>query len=63
MTLFFQAIFTWAAPLMDGVEALVIAMGSTIASVMPEGVVADFVNDAIFAGSVRSLCLCLSSSS
>ena len=50
MTLFFQAIFTWAAPLMDGVEALVIAMGSTVASVMPEGVVADFVNDAIFGG-------------
>ena len=50
MTLFFQAIFTWAAPLMDGVEALVIAMGSTLASVMPEGVVADFVNDAIFGG-------------
>ena len=35
---------------MDGVEALVIAMGSTVASVMPEGVIADFVNDAIFGG-------------
>ena len=35
---------------MDGVEALVIATGSTVASVMPEGVVADFVNDAIFGG-------------
>ena len=50
MTLFFQAIFTWAAPLMDGVEALVIVIGSTVASVMPEGVVADFINDAIFGG-------------
>ena len=50
MTLSFQAILTWAAPLMDGVEALVIATGSTVASVMPEGVVADFVNDAIFGG-------------
>ena len=50
MTLFFQAIFTWAAPLMDGVEALVIVIGSIVASVMPEGVVADFINDAIFGG-------------
>ena len=50
MTLFFQAIFTWAAPLMDGVEALVIVIGSTVASVMSEGVVADFINDAIFGG-------------
>ena len=50
MTVFFQAIFTWAAPLRDGVEAWVIAMGSTVTSVMPEGVVADFVNDAIFGG-------------
>jgi ferrous iron transport protein B len=50
MTVFFQAIFTWAAPLMDGVEALVIATGSTVASIVPEGVVADFVNDAIFGG-------------
>ena len=50
MTLFFQAIFTWAAPLMDGVESIVIAMGSLIASVLPDGVLADFVNDAIFGG-------------
>jgi ferrous iron transport protein B len=50
MTLFFQAIFTWAAPLMEGVEAGVIAIGSAVASIMPEGTVADFVNDAIFGG-------------
>ncbi len=50
MTLFFQAIFTWAAPLMDGVEAVVIAIGSIMTSVMPEGFLADFVGDAIFGG-------------
>jgi len=50
MTLFFQAIFTWAAPLMGGVESIVIAIGSAVASAMPEGVVADFVSDAIFGG-------------
>ncbi len=50
MTLFFQAIFTWAAPLMDGVESIVIAMGSWVSSVLPDGVLADFINDAIFGG-------------
>lgn len=50
MTLFFQAIFTWAAPLMDGVESIVIAMGGLVSSVLPDGVLADFVNDAIFGG-------------
>ena len=50
MTLFFQAIFTWAAPLMDGVESVVIAIGSTVGSAMPEGIVADFMSDAIFGG-------------
>ena len=50
MTLFFQAIFTWAAPLMDGVESVVITIGSWASSVLPEGVLADFVNDAIFGG-------------
>ena len=50
MTLFFQAIFTWAAPLMDGVESVVITIGSWASSVLPDGVLADFVNDAIFGG-------------
>ena len=50
MTLFFQAIFTWAAPLMDGVESIVIAIGSWASSVLPDGALADFVNDAIFGG-------------
>lgn len=50
MTLFFQAIFTWAAPLMDGVEAVVLSMGGLVASVMPSGMAADFINDAIFGG-------------
>ena len=50
MTVFFQAIFTWAAPLMDGVESIVIAIGSAVASVLPGGIFADFVDDAIFGG-------------
>ena len=50
MTLFFQAIFTWSAPLMDGVEGLVIALGESLVPVLPEGMLADFVNDALFGG-------------
>ena len=50
MTLFFQAIFTWSAPLMDGVEALVIALGASLVPVLPDGMLADFVGDALFGG-------------
>ena len=50
MTLFFQAIFSWAAPLMDGVESGGIAIGSWVALNLPDSIVADFVGDAIFGG-------------
>jgi len=50
MLFLFQAIFTWAAPLMDGVEAIIGAIGAFTTARLPEGVVADFVADAIFAG-------------
>ena len=50
MTLFFQAIFTWSALLLDGVEALVIAVGESLIPALPEGMLADFVNDALFGG-------------
>ena len=35
---------------MDGVEALVTVIGSTVVAVVPESAVADFVNDPIFGG-------------
>lgn len=50
MFLLFQSIFTWASPLMDGVEALI---GATAEAVLPwfdEGWVRDFVADALFGG-------------
>ena len=50
MTLFFQAIFTWSAPLMDGVEGLVIAVGESLVPVLSAGILADFVSDALFGG-------------
>ncbi|RDV25476.1 ferrous iron transporter B [Alteromonas aestuariivivens] len=50
MFVLFQSIFTLAAPLMDGVEALIGDTAVGFAALLPEGVVADFFNDAIFGG-------------
>lgn len=50
MTVIFQSIFTWATPLMDFVEESVSYAGSLAAGSLPEGVVADFVADALFGG-------------
>lgn len=50
MTLFFQAIFTWSAPLMDGVEAFILGLGAWLVPLVPEGIFADFFEDAVFGG-------------
>lgn len=50
MFVLFQSIFTLAAPLMDGVEALIGDLAVAVTSVTPEGMFTDFLNDAIFGG-------------
>jgi ferrous iron transport protein B len=50
MLFLFQSIFTWATPVMDLVEATVANLSSFIVGFLPEGMFADFVNDAIFGG-------------
>nr|WP_136251302.1 ferrous iron transporter B [Ningiella ruwaisensis] len=50
MFFLFQAIFTWAAPLMDAVEAGIGFLAAGVSSLLPEGVFNDFVNDALFGG-------------
>jgi ferrous iron transport protein B len=50
MFLLFQSIFTWAAPLMDGVEALVGAGADAVLPLFSEGWARDFVADALFGG-------------
>jgi ferrous iron transport protein B len=50
MFVLFQAIFTWATPLMDLIDAMVGASGEFVGSLLPSGMVKDFVNDAIFGG-------------
>ncbi|MBC3764599.1 ferrous iron transporter B [Neptunicella marina] len=50
MFFLFQSVFTWANPLMDGVEALVGELAAVVTSFTGEGIVTDFLNDAIFGG-------------
>jgi ferrous iron transport protein B len=50
MAILFQAIFTWAAPLMALVRDGVAATGSFVGSLLPAGFAHDFVRDGVFAG-------------
>jgi len=50
MFVLFQSIFTLATPLMDGVEGFIETLAGGVGAVTTEGVVHDFINDAIFGG-------------
>lgn len=50
MFLLFQSIFTFAAPLMDAVEALVGDAAQWVTGLLGEGMAADFTRDALFGG-------------
>ena len=50
MFLLFQSIFTWASPLMDGVESIIAEMALVSSQMIPTGMINDFVADAIFGG-------------
>lgn len=50
MYLLFQSIFTWAAPVMDGVESTLQLMAGVILPLLPEGIISDFTADALFGG-------------
>lgn len=50
MLLVFQAVFTWAEPLMSGVEALFGGLQSIVASALPAGIFNSLVADGIVAG-------------
>jgi ferrous iron transport protein B len=50
MALVFQSIFTWAAPLMDGVEGAVAQLGSAVGGTLPEGDLRSLVVDGVIAG-------------
>lgn len=46
----FQAVFAWAAPAMDGIDAGFILFGSLVAGFMPDGVFESLVVDGMIAG-------------
>lgn len=50
MFLMFQAVFSWAAPLQDGVSASIAWLGSTVSSALPAGPLNSLVSDGLFAG-------------
>ena len=46
----FQAVFTWATPLMDGIEAALSALGAAIAAAMPDGILESLIVDGVISG-------------
>lgn len=50
MAVLFQSIFTWASPLMDGVESIIGALSDLTTGGMADGAAKSFFADAIFGG-------------
>ncbi|HEX7080166.1 MAG TPA: ferrous iron transport protein B [Gammaproteobacteria bacterium] len=50
MAVVFQAVFAWATPFMDMIDAGVSALGASVASVLPEGVLTSFLTEGVIAG-------------
>lgn len=50
MALVFQAVFSWAAPLMDAIDAGASSLASVVGNVLPPGAIASFVADGVIAG-------------
>ncbi len=50
MAVVFQAVFTWAAPLMDGIEVLIAAIGGAVGDRMANGDLKSLVVDGLFGG-------------
>ena len=46
----FQAVFAWAAPLMDGIEGLLGALGVAVATLMPDGIWQSLIVDGLISG-------------
>jgi len=50
MALVFQSVFSWATPLMDGIEALIALAGGAVGARLPEGDLRSLIVDGVFAG-------------
>ncbi len=50
MALVFQAVFSWAAPLMDGIDAMAAWLSNQVSTALPEGAVSSFLTDGVISG-------------
>jgi len=50
MAIVFQAVFAWATPLMDAIDAAAAGLGGWVLATLPEGAVASLIADGIIAG-------------
>lgn len=50
MFLIFQAVFTWAAPFMDGIGYAVTTLGDWTAAFLPDGMLRSLLKDGLFSG-------------
>lgn len=50
LLMMFQAVFAWAAPVMDGIDAGIGWLGASVGSLLPAGILHDFVVDGLIAG-------------
>jgi ferrous iron transport protein B len=50
MAVVFQAVFAWATPLMDLIDAGTSALGGLVATTLPEGMLSSLITDGIIAG-------------
>ena len=50
MALVFQAVFSWATPMMDAIDAGAAALGSWVSATLPPGALASFLSDGVIAG-------------
>jgi ferrous iron transport protein B len=50
MALVFQAVFSWAAPLMDGIDLGASLLGEAVGSALPDGAISSFITDGVIAG-------------
>ena len=46
----FQAVFSWAAPLMDGIEAGIGWVGEMVAAILPDGLLQSLIVDGVISG-------------
>ncbi|WP_122467481.1 ferrous iron transporter B [Brevundimonas lutea] len=46
----FQAVFAWAAPLMDGIEALMAGLGGLVAAALPDNLLRSLIIDGLISG-------------